>query len=90
VGERQRVGLARLLCQKATLVLLDEPDANLDRAGISLVANLVRELARDGMVALVAHSADLLEVADRVIVLDEGRLIRDETQRMRRGPALAR
>jgi ABC-type bacteriocin/lantibiotic exporter with double-glycine peptidase domain len=80
VGERQRIGLARLLCQRSSLVLLDEPDANLDRAGIALVAKLVHEISREAMVALVAHSPELLEVADRVIVLDEGRLIRDDSR----------
>lgn len=91
VGERQRLGLARLLCQDASsLVLLDEPDANLDRRGISLVANLVRELARGRMVAVVAHNEELLDGADRVIVLEEGRLVRDETRRRSSGQALAR
>jgi ABC-type transport system involved in cytochrome bd biosynthesis fused ATPase/permease subunit len=80
VGERQRVGLARLLCKEATLVLLDEPDANLDRAGIALVADLVRELARDGMVAIAAHTAELLQVADRVVVLEQGRVISDDAR----------
>ncbi len=77
VGERQRVGLARLLCQRASLVLLDEPDANLDRAGIALVAVLVRELARSRLVSMAAHAPELLEVADRVVVLDAGRVIED-------------
>lgn len=80
MGERQRVALARLLCQRPALVLLDEPDANLDRDGIGLVADLVRELARDAMVALAAHTVELLEVADRVMVLDRGRVIRDEVR----------
>jgi ATP-binding cassette subfamily C protein CydCD len=83
VGQRQRVGIARLLCQPASLVLLDEPDANLDRAGIALMAALVRELSRHGMVALVAHHVDLLEVADRVLVLEDGRLVADEAPGVR-------
>ena len=44
VGQRQRVGVARLLCQPASLVLLDEPDANLDRSGIATMVRLVQEL----------------------------------------------
>jgi ABC-type multidrug transport system fused ATPase/permease subunit len=80
VGQRQRVGVARLLCQPASLLLLDEPDANLDRAGIATMARLVRELAEDKRVALVAHHGDLLEAADRILVLDEGRLTGDETR----------
>jgi ATP-binding cassette subfamily C protein CydCD len=75
VGERQRVSLARLLCRDASLFLLDEPDANLDRAGIVLVAELLRELAGRGMVAFAAHTPELLRVADRVIVLEQGRVV---------------
>jgi ATP-binding cassette subfamily C protein CydD len=74
VGERQRVALARMLCRDASLFLLDEPDANLDRAGIALVAELLRELAARGMVAFAAHTPDLLAVAGRVVVLDQGRV----------------
>jgi ABC-type multidrug transport system fused ATPase/permease subunit len=79
VGERQRVALARVLCcEDASLVLLDEPDANLDRAGTAMVAGVLRELARERMVAFVAHSAELVEAADRALVLDRGRLARDD------------
>ncbi len=74
VGERQRVALARMLCRDASLFLLDEPDANLDRAGIVLVAELLRELGGRGMVAFAAHTPELLAVAGRVVVLDQGRV----------------
>jgi ABC-type multidrug transport system fused ATPase/permease subunit len=74
IGERQRVALARLLCREASLFLLDEPDANLDRAGIALVAELLRELSKRGMVAFAAHTPELLGVADRVVVLAQGRV----------------
>jgi ABC-type transport system involved in cytochrome bd biosynthesis fused ATPase/permease subunit len=75
VGQRQRVALARLLCRDAGLFLLDEPDANLDRAGIQLVAELLRELAARGMVAFAAHTPELLAVAERVVALDRGKLL---------------
>ena len=84
VGQRQRVGLARLLCQPGSLVLLDEPDANLDRTGIAMLARLLRELAREKRVALVAHHGDLVEIADRIVSLDKGRQAGDE----KRGIAL--
>ena len=89
MGERQRVGVARLLCQAASLILLDEPDANLDRDGVALMAKLIHELAQDSMIALVAHSADLLDVADRLLVMDGGCLVRDETNMRLRLPSLA-
>lgn len=77
VGERQRLALARMLCQPSAVVLLDEPDANLDAEGIALVARLVRELARDRMVAVAAHTPALLAVADQLVVLGEGRIVGD-------------
>jgi ABC-type transport system involved in cytochrome bd biosynthesis fused ATPase/permease subunit len=78
VGQRQRVALARVLCRDAPLLLLDEPDANLDRAGIALVADVVRELAADRTIILAAHTPELLEIADRVVTLDAGRVVGDE------------
>jgi ABC-type transport system involved in cytochrome bd biosynthesis fused ATPase/permease subunit len=80
VGQRQRVALARLLCRDASLFLLDEPDANLDRGGIALVADILRELAGRGLVVFVAHTPELLEVADRVVTLQGGRVLRDESR----------
>lgn len=64
-GQRQRVALARVLLDSdAKLVLLDEPDANLDREGVAFVAALVRELAATGkMVVLVAHTSELAVVS---------------------------
>ncbi len=75
VGERQRLAIARLLCRDAAVYLLDEPDANLDRAGIALCARLVRELSRQAMVAFAAHTPELIEVADDVVTLDRGRIV---------------
>jgi ABC-type multidrug transport system fused ATPase/permease subunit len=74
VGERQRLSFARVLCRLTPLVILDEPDANLDPDGIQLVADVVSELARDRMVLVVAHSAVLLGKADRVVRLEAGRV----------------
>jgi ATP-binding cassette subfamily C protein CydD/ATP-binding cassette subfamily C protein CydCD len=59
-GQRQRLALARVLLQNASIYLLDEPDANLDRAGIVLVGEIVRELVGRGrMVAIAAHTDEL-------------------------------
>lgn len=76
-GERQRVALARALCRDAPLVILDEPDANLDHAGIRRISDLVVELARERMVLVAAHTPELIEVADRVVTLDAGLVLSD-------------
>lgn len=62
-GQRQRLALARVLMQDASIYLLDEPDANLDRAGIALVGEIVRELVGRGrMVAIAAHTEELVSL----------------------------
>ena len=81
MGERQRIALARALCRAAPIVLLDEPDANLDHDGTLLVANLVKDLARERMVIVAAHTPALLAVADRVITLVDGRVDSNVEQR---------
>jgi ABC-type multidrug transport system fused ATPase/permease subunit len=68
-GERQRLALARLLCQNAAIVLLDEPDANLDARGLAIIERLVKELSRDRMVAIAAHAPELLRLGDTLVVL---------------------
>jgi ABC-type transport system involved in cytochrome bd biosynthesis fused ATPase/permease subunit len=74
-GQRQRVALARFLCRDASLFVLDEPDANLDRAGVTLVAELLLELKTRGIVVFAAHAEELLRVADTVVALDGGRVV---------------
>lgn len=87
VGERQRIALARMLCRDARLYLLDEPDANLDRAGVAMVARMIRELAREHMVVFAAHTRELIDAADRVVVLEGGRVVPSRTDAEQTVPA---
>ena len=75
VGQRQRLALARMLCRDAEIYLLDEPDANLDRTGIAMVAELVRELGREHLVVMASHTSELLEVAHRIVELRAGAVV---------------
>jgi ABC-type multidrug transport system fused ATPase/permease subunit len=88
VGQRQRLAIARVLSRNAPLLVLDEPDANLDRGGIQLVAELIAELAQDRMVLVVAHSPETLMIADRVVMIDGG-LVRSDVQRRATIPSAA-
>jgi ABC-type bacteriocin/lantibiotic exporter with double-glycine peptidase domain len=76
-GQRQMLALARVLHQTSDLMLLDEPTLGLDRqAQEGFLAALPGW--RDGRCVVVAtHSAELIQICDRVLVLDRGRLVAD-------------
>nr|WP_228473544.1 heme ABC transporter ATP-binding protein [Streptomyces calidiresistens] len=78
-GERARVALARVLAQRAPLMLLDEPTAALDLRHQELVLRLCRQRAAAGeAVVVVLHDLALAAAyADRVVVLHEGRIVAD-------------
>ncbi|CAN5703615.1 energy-coupling factor ABC transporter ATP-binding protein [soil metagenome] len=78
-GEKQRVALAGLLAVGPEVLLLDEPTAMLDAAGRREVLDRVRELARSRTVLHVTHHLEELFDADRVLVLNGGRLAADTT-----------
>lgn len=80
-GERQRVALARAIARDAELFLFDEPDANLDRAGVKMLNALLDELSARAIVVVAAHATDIVRIADHVIELEDGRLVRDDAQK---------
>lgn len=74
-GQRQRLALARAIYGSPDLVVLDEPNANLDDVGEAALANAIRNLkAEKKTVFMVLHQRNLLALADRVIVMADGRI----------------
>ena len=74
-GQAQRIALARALFGSPALVLLDEPNAFLDQNGeAALVAALTRARARGAAVIIIAHRRSVLDCADRMLVLEDGRM----------------
>jgi ABC-type lipoprotein export system ATPase subunit len=74
-GEQQRLAVARALMNEPTLVLADEPTGNLDEESGREVLRLLREIATGGRAVVVAtHEHEATAIADRVLVLRDGRL----------------
>ncbi|MFE2295703.1 ABC transporter ATP-binding protein [Streptomyces sp. NPDC059452] len=78
-GERQRVSIARALLKDAPIVLLDEVTSSLDAVNERLVQQAVTRLAADRTVLVVAHRLETVEGADRILVLDGGRITESGT-----------
>ncbi|MFN8112215.1 MAG: thiol reductant ABC exporter subunit CydD [Solirubrobacterales bacterium] len=73
-GERQRIGLARAFLRDATLVVLDEPTANLDPANAELIESAIARLLKGRSALLIAHRPESAAIADRVLTLEDGRI----------------
>ena len=74
-GQRQRIGLARAVYGMPRLVVLDEPNANLDQDGEQSLLRTIRLLKADGaIVVLIAHRPSVMSVVDKLLVLSEGRV----------------
>ena len=72
-GQRQRVGLARALFGKPAIVVLDEPNANLDSTGESALVAAIRYLKQAGStVIFVTHKTNMLTLADKVLLMEQG------------------
>ena len=72
-GQGRRLALARAFLRDAPLVILDEPTADLDPASAEAVAEAVERLRAGRTVLVMAHRPELVERADRVVVLEGGR-----------------
>ena len=78
-GQKQRVAIARALVSHPAIVLADEPTAALDSKSGRDVVNLMQKLAREqgSTILLVTHDNRILDVADRIVHLEDGRLVAD-------------
>ncbi|WP_407382942.1 ABC transporter ATP-binding protein [Ruminococcus sp.] len=77
-GEQQRVCIARALINHPEIVLADEPTGNLDEANEGIVLELFKQLHREGTTLIVVtHDPEVAEEAQRTIVLEHGRLVRE-------------
>jgi ABC-2 type transport system ATP-binding protein len=77
-GYRQRVGMAQVLLHEPDVLILDEPTAGLDPNQIQEVRQIIRRLGKEKTILLSTHILqEVLAVADRVLFINEGRLVFD-------------
>ena len=78
-GQRQRVAIARALLRDARLLLLDEATSSLDSASEALVQEALERLMEGRTTFIIAHRLSTVQNADRLFVLDEGRIVQRGT-----------
>jgi ATP-binding cassette, subfamily C, bacterial CydC len=78
-GQRQRLAIARAFLRDAPILILDEAVSNLDTENEQALQAAMDEVRRDRTVLVIAHRLSTIRAADRVLVLDEGRVIEQGT-----------
>lgn len=78
-GQWQQVAIARAMARDGAVVILDEPTSNLDAEQEYAIFQRLRELARGKTTLLISHRFSTVRMADRILVLDGGRLIEEGT-----------
>jgi len=76
-GEKQRVSIARALLKNAPIVLLDEATAALDPQNEVHIQAAIDELVRDRTVVVIAHRLHTIARADKIVVIDQGRVVEE-------------
>lgn len=76
-GQRQGVAIARAVINDPPILLLDEPTASMDHSSEEEVKKRLREFMPGKTVILISHRTSLLDLVDRIIVMDAGRIVAD-------------
>ncbi len=78
-GQRQRVAIARALVGDPRILIFDEATSALDYESERIIQDNMRQIAHGRTVVIIAHRLSTLRIADRVLTIDEGRLVEDGT-----------
>jgi len=76
-GERQSITLARALISNPEIVIMDEPTNSMDKQTESQFINRIKSIIENKSLIIITHKMALLELVDRVIIIDNGKIIAD-------------
>jgi ATP-binding cassette subfamily C protein LapB len=79
-GQRQAVGIARAVLNDSPILLLDEPSSAMDHQSEDQLKTSLRNFSKGKTVILVTHRTSLLDLVDRLIVIDSGQIMADGTK----------
>ena len=75
-GEKRKIAMSRALTKNASILVLDEPTANVDESAIELIKDQIYNCNYD-IVITITHDKELVKIFDRVIVLSDGKIVYD-------------
>lgn len=82
-GQAQRISIARSLVRKPSVLILDEATSALDVESANLIRQTLKDLVQDRShamtIVIITHHRDMMEMAERVVVLDQGRIVEEGT-----------
>lgn len=73
-GEKQLLALARALLSKSEILLFDEITSNIDPATTTMIADILMDLKTDHTIVMITHKPEMMSIADRVIVMEQGKV----------------
>jgi subfamily B ATP-binding cassette protein MsbA len=76
-GQKQRIAIARAILRASPILILDEPTSGLDAASERTVIDALERAARGRTTLLIAHRLTTVRLADRIIVLEKGRIVEE-------------
>jgi ATP-binding cassette subfamily B protein len=79
LGQWQKIALARAFMRRAPVVVLDEPTASIDAESETEIFSRLRQIAAGATTLLIAHRFSTVRMADRIIVIKQGKIIEDGT-----------
>lgn len=74
-GQKQLLAIARSLLTKAEIILLDEPTSNIDQNSTLKIKEVLTDLKEDHTIIMITHKPEMMEIADRIIVIDKGKVV---------------